>query len=79
MSAFFFAKSQGFFAKIILLLKAIVGELCFRVFVLISVLAREKATGDENISFTDQASRFSLPDCSKLKLKKENDNDVKIC
>ena len=43
------------------------------------VFVREKATVYENISFTDQASGFRLPDCFKLDIKGENDNDARIC
>ena len=75
----FLAKSQGFLAKIIPLLKTIVWELCQRFLVLISVFVRQKATVYGNISFTDHASRFTIPDCSKVDFKWENDIDGRIC
>ena len=46
---------------------------------LISVLRRQKATVYGNNSFTDHASGFKLPDSSKVDLKRENDNDARIC
>ena len=47
--------------------------------VLISVLIIYKANVYGNISFTDHESGFRLPDCSKVDLKWERDNDARIC
>ena len=47
--------------------------------VLISVLIIYKANVYGNISFTDHESGFRLPDCSKVDLKWEKDNDARIC
>ena len=59
--------------KIVPLLKAIVWQLCCRYFS--SAFSFCKVTINENISFTDYASGIQLPDCSKLAINQENDND----
>ena len=57
--------------RVVPLLKAIVGKLCYRVF-----------SSDYNfckITFTDLASKIQHIYCSKLALDLKNDNDVTIC
>ena len=49
------------------------------VLVLVSVFLKWKVTVNENLSFTNYASRLRLPDCSKLVTNWKNDNDVTIC
>ena len=57
MSAFFFAKNQHFFGKLVPLLKAIVWELCQRFFS--SVFSFWKIGGvSENLSFISHASEY---------------------
>ena len=36
-------------------------------------------TVDENLSFTGNAFRIRLPDCSRLGINRENNSDVTIC
>ena len=60
MSAFF-AKSQRFLAKVVLLLKAIVLELCERFFSFVFSFCK-----NDSISFTDYGSEIRLSDCPKL-------------
>ena len=76
MSAFF-AKLQQFLAKIPLL-KSIVQKLCYRFSVLFSAFVRQKVTFNENVCFTEYASRICLPDCSKLVINWKNSNDVTV-
>ena len=44
----------------------------------ISVFVRKKITINENVSFTDHVSGIQLPDCSKLVISREFDNNI-IC
>ena len=46
---------------------------------LFSIFVREKVTITENVNITDHASGIQLPDCSKLTINRENDNDVTNC
>ena len=71
-----FAKNQCFLAKIVPLLKAIVWELCKRLFG--SVFSVCKITINENNFFIDCASWIWLADCSKLAKNYQNENDVTI-
>ena len=73
-----FCKKAAFFSKNIPLLKAIVQKLCYIFLVLFSVFVRWKVTLNENVCFTDYASRIWLPDCSKLVINWKNSNDVPI-
>ena len=50
----------------------------FEILVFWSVFIRWKVTINENISFTDYASKIRLPDCSKLAANWKNHNDVTI-
>ena len=50
-----------------------------QIFRLFSVFARLKVTINENVSFKDHGSGIRLPDCSKLAINREkNDNDVTV-
>ena len=40
---------------------------------------RENVTINENVSFIDYASEIRHPDCSKLAIEWQNNNDVAIC
>ena len=62
--------------KIVLLLKAIVWELCWRF--LFSLFVRYKVNINENISVIVYASGIRFPDCSILGINPKNDNDVII-
>ena len=74
MSAFFLQKTRIFVENSIF----IVRELYLRFLVLFSVFVRKKVVVNENVSFTDHASGIRLPDCCKLAINWENDNDVTI-
>ena len=55
-------------------------ESCVRDFLfLFSVLVREKATINENVSITDHVSGMQLPYYSKLPINQKNDNNITIC
>ena len=51
----------------------------YRFFSYASVFLRWKVTGNENINFADHASRFLLPDGSKLAINWKIDNHTTFC
>ena len=58
------------------LLKAIVWELCYRLFRSIFSFCMIKGNISENVSFTDHASGIKLPDCPKLVVSPEFNNYI---
>ena len=62
----FCKKSAFFLAKMVSLLKAIVWELCKRVFSSVFTFCKIKVTANENVSFAGYSSEIQLLDCSKL-------------
>ena len=78
MLAFFWQK-QHFWGKTVPVPKAIVWELCYRFFSSAFSFSKRKDYFFENVIFTDYASGNRLPDCSKLTINRENDNDVTVC
>ena len=55
-------------------------ESCLKIFLVsFSVFLRQKVAFNENVSFTDYASKIWLSGFSKLAINWKNDNDVTIC
>ena len=51
----------------------------FFLFVLFSVIVRQKVVINENVGFTDHGLRIHLLDCSKLAINCKSDSGINIC